>query len=485
MEENKEGTQQAAQEAYVRQLAELSARVLHMTEEQKQRNAAKIEELNKRVAALPPALRGLYAQKLRSLAPEAPVPQAAPVQQPPAADAAYEPEYADGYEYEEEDEDEQYEILKTFLKDRQSAILDEMSDDELADLIGELDDPEERADVLSKLDIEDKTHIESLLKYDPSTAGGIMTTEFISIKANNTVLKTLEYLQTQVEEDTTYYLYVLDKEKVLKGVISLRDIVSSSFDTPIMDIVNPNVKTVDVNMDQEEVAKKFMKYGFYMMPVVDSEYHMLGVIEIDDVMDVMEEETTEDINLMAGMSGEERVDSTVLESAKSRIPWLIVNLFTAVMAAAVVANFESTIAKVVSLSSVMSIVTGMGGNAGTQSLTILCRGLSLGEVDKDNAFQIFCKEITVGLLSGIVIGIIVAFGAWWFASNPWFGLVAGLAMILNMLAANIAGYLVPVILKRLNIDPALASGVFVTTVTDCMGFFFFLGLATLFLPLLV
>ena len=402
---------------------------------------------------------------------------------------------------EEEDEDEQYEILKTFLKDRQSAILDEMSDDELADLIGELDDPEERADVLSKLDIEDKTHIESLLKYDPSTAGGIMTTEFISIKANNTVLKTLEYLQTQVEEDTTYYLYVLDKEKVLKGVISLRDIISSPFDTPIMDIVNPNVKTVDVNMDQEEVAKKFMKYGFYMMPVVDSEYRMLGVIEIDDVMDVMEEETTEDINLMAGMSGEERVDSTVLESAKSRIPWLIVsspmakparyipwlivNLFTAVMAAAVVANFESTIAKVVSLSSVMSIVTGMGGNAGTQSLTILCRGLSLGEVDKDNAFQIFCKEITVGLLSGIVIGIIVAIGAWWFASNPWFGLVAGLAMILNMLAANIAGYLVPVILKRLNIDPALASGVFVTTVTDCMGFFFFLGLATLFLPLLI
>ena len=156
-----------------------------------------------------------------------------------------------------------------------------------------------------------------------------------------------------------------------------------------MDIVNPNVKTVDVYMDQEEVAKKFMKYGFYMMPVVDSEYRMLGEIDIDDVMDVMEEETTEDINLMAGMSGEERVDSTVLESAKSRIPWLIVNLFTAVMAAAVVANFESTIAKVVSFSSVMSIVTGMGGNAGTQSLTILCRGLSLGEVDKDNAFQIF------------------------------------------------------------------------------------------------
>ena len=396
---------------------------------------------------------------------------------------------------EEEDEDEQYEILKTFLKDRQSAILDEMSDDELADLIGELDDPEERADVLSKLDIEDKTHIESLLKYDPSTAGGIMTTEFISIKANNTVLKTLEYLQTQVEEDTTYYLYVLDKEKVLKGVISLRDIVSSSFDTPIMDIVNPNVKTVDVNMDQEEVAKKFLKelestYGkteveYAVITQRVQKYIAENVTVKEGSEPTTEEETTEDINLMAGMSGEERVDSTVLESAKSRIPWLIVNLFTAVMAAAVVANFESTIAKVVSLSSVMSIVTGMGGNAGTQSLTILCRGLSLGEVDKDNAFQIFCKEITVGLLSGIVIGIIVAFGAWWFASNPWFGLVAGLAMILNMLAANIAGYLVPVILKRLNIDPALASGVFVTTVTDCMGFFFFLGLATLFLPLLI
>ena len=274
------------------------------------------------------------------------------------------------------------------------------------------------------------------------------------------------------------------KEK--KELVSYRyNGVESSFDTPILDITNENVKTINYLEDQEDVAKTFMKYSFIMMPVVDDENRMLGIIEIDDIMDVIEDETTEDINLMAGMSGEERVDSTLIESYISRVPWLIVNLATAVMAAAVVDKFSGTIAKVVSLASIMSIVTGMGGNAGTQSLTILVRGLSLGEIDRDNALKIFFKEVGVGLLTGITIGIFVGLGSWWFAHNPWFGLVAALAMVLNMVAANIAGYLVPVVLRKCHIDPALASGVFVTTVTDCLGFLFFLGLATLFLPVLV
>ena len=186
---------------------------------------------------------------------------------------------------------------------------------------------------------------------------------------------------------------------------------------------------------------------------------------------------------MGGTSSEERADNTIGESFKSRIPWLIVNLITAVMAAAVVAQFEGTIEKVVSLSAIMSIVTGMGGNAGTQSLTVLVRGLSLGEVERDNAMKIFLKEVAVGVLSGIVIGILVAIGSTFYAhGNPWFGVVAFFFFFLNMICANIAGFVVPVVLKKCHADPALASGVFVTTVTDCMGFFFFLGLATLFLP---
>jgi magnesium transporter len=386
---------------------------------------------------------------------------------------------------EEDDEDDQYTLLTSLLKDRQREILDEMSDDELADIVGELDE-EEKSQVLSNLDHDDKQTIENLLTYDPETAGGLMTTDYISIRAKNTVLDTLNYLHSASLEDLPkYYLYVVDKDGILKGVVSLRDIVESSFDTPILDITNENVKTINYLEDQEDVAKTFMKYSFIMMPVVDDENRMLGIIEIDDIMDVIEDETTEDINLMAGMSGEERVDSTLVESYISRVPWLIVNLATAVMAAAVVDKFSGTIAKVVSLASIMSIVTGMGGNAGTQSLTILVRGLSLGEIDRDNALKIFFKEVGVGLLTGITIGIFVGLGSWWFAHNPWFGLVAALAMILNMVAANIAGYLVPVVLRKCHIDPALASGVFVTTVTDCLGFLFFLGLATVFLPLLV
>lgn len=386
---------------------------------------------------------------------------------------------------EEDDEDDQYTLLTSLLKDRQREILDEMSDDELADIVGELDE-EEKSQVLSNLDHDDKQTIENLLTYDPETAGGLMTTDYISIRAKNTVLDTLNYLHSASLEDLPkYYLYVVDKDGILKGVVSLRNIVESSFDTPILDITNDNVKTINYLEDQEDVAKTFMKYSFIMMPVVDDENRMLGIIEIDDIMDVIEDETTEDINLMAGMSGEERVDSTLIESYISRVPWLIVNLATAVMAAAVVDKFSGTIAKVVSLASIMSIVTGMGGNAGTQSLTILVRGLSLGEIDRDNALKIFFKEVGVGLLTGITIGIFVGLGSWWFAHNPWFGLVAALAMVLNMVAANIAGYLVPVVLRKCHIDPALASGVFVTTVTDCLGFLFFLGLATLFLPLLV
>ena len=385
---------------------------------------------------------------------------------------------------EEDDEDDQYELLKLFSDAKQKEILDEMSKDEITDLIGELEEDEKQA-ILDKMDKEDKEDVERLLTFDPDTAGGIMTTEYISIRARNTVEKTLKFLQENTEEDTTYYLYVVDPHNVLKGVVSLRDIVTSSFDTQMMSITNPNVKSVMYNEDQEEVARKFQKYGFIMMPVVDEMDHLLGVIEFDDIIDIMQEESTEDINLLGGVNSEERLDSTVGESFKSRIPWLIVNLFTAVLAAAVVSFFEGTIAQVVTLATVMPIVTGMGGNAGTQSLTIVVRGLSLGEMSKENAIGIMLKEVAVGFCSGVVIGIIVAIGSMLFEGNPIFGLVTGLAMFLNMILANIAGYFIPVILEKFHVDPALASGVFVTTVTDVLGFFFFLGLATIFLPYLI
>lgn len=385
---------------------------------------------------------------------------------------------------EEEDDEDKYELLKLFSDVKQKHILEEMSKDEVTDLLGELAD-EEQQELLAKLDSEDRQDVKELMSYPKECAGGLMTTEFISIRARNTVRQTLEYLQQNTDAETTYYLYVTDRQNVLKGVVSLRDIVSSAFDTNMLEITNPNVISVQYDEDQEAVWKQFEKYGFVMMPVVDEENHMLGVITVDDIMDVIQEETTEDINRLGQVGKEERIDSPLFESLKSRLPWLVINLFTAVLAAAVVSFFEGTISQVVSLATIMPIVTGMGGNAGTQSLTIVVRGLSLNELTKENAVKILAKEIGVGLFSGIAIGFLIAIGAMLFEQNPMFGLVTGAAMFLNMILANIAGYFIPVLLEKCHVDPALASGVFVTTVTDVLGFLFFLGLATAALPYLL
>ncbi|MDU3354498.1 magnesium transporter [Clostridium sp.] len=382
---------------------------------------------------------------------------------------------------EEEEDEEKYEILKKFSENKQKKILGEMSSDELTDLVGVLDEEETR-DVLKKINEEDRKDVYKLLSYEPDTAGGIMATEFVSIRENKTIEKTLKYLQKEAPDaESAYYLYVINKENVLKGVVSLRDIVCNDFDTKISEITNTNVISVPYYMDQEEVASKFEKYGFMTMPVVDENNKILGIVTVDDIVEVMQEETTEDIHRLGGVDEEEKVDGSLRDSVKSRLPWLIVNLITAIIAASVVGAFEGTISQVVTLATFMPIVAGMGGNAGTQSLTIVVRGIALGELDKDNGMRIFIKELLVGLTTGVVIGAIIAVLGFIWERNFVFGIVIGVAMILNMMVATMSGFIVPVILKKLKIDPALASAVFVTTVTDVLGFFFFLGLATMFI----
>ncbi|WP_394877761.1 magnesium transporter [Clostridium paraputrificum] len=386
---------------------------------------------------------------------------------------------------EEEDDEEKYEILKKFSENKQKKILGEMSSDELTDLVGVLDE-EEIKDVLKKINEEDRKDVYKLLSYEPDTAGGIMATEFVSIRENKTIEKTLKYLQKEAPDaESAYYLYVINKENVLKGVVSLRDIVCNDFDTKISEITNINVISVPYYMDQEEVASKFEKYGFMTMPVVDENNKILGIVTVDDIVEVMQEETTEDIHRLGGVDEEEKVDGSLRDSVKSRLPWLIVNLITAILAASVVGAFEGTISQVVTLATFMPIVAGMGGNAGTQSLTIVVRGIALGELDKDNGMRIFIKELLVGLVTGIVIGAIIAVLGFIWERNFVFGIVIGVAMILNMMVATMSGFIVPVILKKLKVDPALASAVFVTTVTDVLGFFFFLGLATMFISYLI
>lgn len=383
------------------------------------------------------------------------------------------------------DEETQFELISHFPVKRQKSILSELSSDELADLIGSLDE-EESKEIIEKLDQEDRKEVQKLLAYLPETAGGIMATEFVSIRESRTVKSTIDYLQKNVNDaEALYYLYIVDKEDHLKGVVTLRDIVTKPYDTPICEISNPHVISIPYDMDQEEVANRFDKYGFLMMPVVDEQNKIIGIITVDDVMEIIKEETTEDINRLAGVDKEERLDSTLQESIKSRLPWLLINLLTAILASYVVSKFEGTIEKVVTLATIMPIVAGMGGNAGTQTMTIMIRGISLGELNSKNQIRILIKEFLIGTFTGAVIGVIVGLIGYLMEGKIIFGFVVGTAMILNMIAATVSGYFIPILLKKMKIDPALASSVFVTTVTDVLGFFFFLGLATAFIQYLI
>lgn len=383
------------------------------------------------------------------------------------------------------DEETQFELISHFPVKRQKSILSELSSDELADLIGSLDE-EESKEIIEKLDQEDRKEVQKLLAYLPETAGGIMATEFVSIRESRTVKSTIDYLQKNVNDaEALYYLYIVDKEDRLKGVVTLRDIVTKPYDTPISEISNPHVISIPYDMDQEEVANRFDKYGFLMMPVVDEQNKIIGIITVDDVMEIIKEETTEDINRLAGVDKEERLDSTLQESIKSRLPWLLINLLTAILASYVVSKFEGTIEKVVTLATIMPIVAGMGGNAGTQTMTIMIRGISLGELNSKNQIRILIKEFLIGTFTGAVIGVIVGLIGYLMEGKIIFGFVVGTAMILNMIAATVSGYFIPILLKKMKIDPALASSVFVTTVTDILGFFFFLGLATAFIQYLI
>ncbi|PKM52003.1 MAG: magnesium transporter [Firmicutes bacterium HGW-Firmicutes-7] len=383
------------------------------------------------------------------------------------------------------EDDEKYEILSLFPSSKQMEIVEEMASDELVDLLGAIQ-PDEANEILDKMSREDAKELVELMHYDQDSAGGIMAKEYISVMRNMTVKETLELLRKEEPEaETAYYLYVLNESGQLNGVVSLRDLVISDLDVRISDIMHEKIITVPVHMDQEEVGRIFEKYDYLSMPVVDDEDRMLGIISIDDIMDVLRFENTEDIFKLAGIGEGESLNNSLKESISKRLPWLFVNLMTALIASATVNLFQGTIQKVVVLATLMPIIAGMGGNAGTQTLTIIVRGIALGELTFENAKRVLIKEVGVGLLAGTSIGITVGLLAFFWDQNPILGVVIGLAMLLNMIVATISGYFVPVILKKFHIDPALASAVFVTTVTDVLGFFFFLGLATLFIEYLI
>lgn len=381
--------------------------------------------------------------------------------------------------------DEKFILLSLFPSRQKQDIISEMSSDELADMLGNIDEDTQNR-ILEGMEEDHREEIEELLSFSPETAGGIMATEFVSVKETMTIDETLTFLRDIAPNaETPYYIYVLDDHDVLKGIVPIRAILTSLPDVLLKDVMLENVATIPASMDQEDVSNIFQKYGYMAMPVVNEEHVMLGIITVDDIMEVLSDEHTEDMYRLAGLDEEEEIDGSVLDSIRSRLPWLLVNLVTAILASATVSLFDATISKVVALAVFMPLVTGMGGNAGTQTLTLIIRGIALGEIDYENKKEILRKEFLVGVLHGAALGLIVAILGGLWEGNAVFGLVIGVAMFLNMVIAALSGFFIPLLLKKMGIDPALASAVFVTTMTDVLGFFFFLGFATLMLTYLL
>jgi len=320
-----------------------------------------------------------------------------------------------------------------------------------------------------------------LLEYAEKTAGRIMNPKVFALAEDITAGEAITALQGSRDVEVVFYLYVIDVRRHLVGVVSLRRLLLVAPDTPLKRIMTTDLISVRADMDQEEVARLVASYNLLAIPVVDEENKLVGVITVDDVIDVIKDEATEDVYRLAGVAGDDRVFTPARESLRKRLPWLLINLATAFLAASVVGLFKNTIDKVVALAIYMPVVAGMGGNAATQTLTVIVRGIALGELTWSNTRKALFKEAVVGMGNGIACGAIGALVAWLFSSDPWLGGILAMAMIINMFVAATAGTLIPLMLRALKVDPALASSVFITTLTDVFGFFSFLGLATVFL----
>jgi magnesium transporter len=371
-------------------------------------------------------------------------------------------------------------LLATRSAEEIAKLAQEIPSDDAAALIDYL--PEDlSAAVLDLMRPKESGVVENLLEYDEQTAGRIMNPHVFALNEDMTVGEAITELQSNRDVEMVFYLYVVDERTHLVGVVSLRRLLLVSPETPLKRIMTADLTSARVDMDQEEVARLVASYNLLAIPVVDEENKLVGVITVDDVIDVIKDEATEDIMHLAGVSGDERAFTPASESLRKRLPWLGVNLATAFLAASVVALFEGTISQITALAVFMPIVAGMGGNAATQTLTVIVRGIALGELSWGNSRKALLKEAIVGIGNGVVLGLVAAVVAWATRGNPVLGLVLCAAMIINMFVAATAGTLVPLGLRAVNVDPALASSVFITTLTDVFGFLSFLGLATIFM----
>jgi len=370
------------------------------------------------------------------------------------------------------------ELLLKMHPDKRTEIVEELDYDDATDIISQLEEHEQK-EILGDLSEDDASNIRQLLSYDEDTAGGLMNTEFIRINLNLTKKDAIEEIIRQSEEIEEFYtIFVIDDFNVFQGIVSLKDIIKAKGNVKITELVKPDVAWVTPNTDQEEVAKLISQYNITSIPVLDEEMHLLGRVTFDDVIDVLEDENTEDILKISGVSEDEELSGNWVEAVKSRLPWLVINLATAFLASSVVRYFEPTLEKIAVLSAYMTIIAGMGGNAATQALAVTVRRISLYDLTDNQAYRTVLKEFTVGLINGAVTGMIVFIFALAFDANPMLGFVIFMAMTGNLVIAGVTGAGIPLILKRVGIDPAIASSIIITTFTDVFGFLLLLGMAS-------
>lgn len=356
-------------------------------------------------------------------------------------------------------------------------ILDLVERDDAVDILHDM--PVERAQ--ETLGAMTTAHeVAPLLLHADETAGGRMTSDFVALNRQWTVEDALTYLRrTKPEAEQAFYLYVVDDEQRLEGVVSLRHLVVGEPDERIADLMAPDVMSVTTTDDQEEVAREIQRYNFVALPVVDEHHRLVGVVSVDDLMDVVAEEATEDMYRMAGLVEDESLLRPVTRSVAPRLSWLLLAFLSALAGAAVVNAFEDTIARVAVLAVFMPVVASLGGNTGVQTITLMVRSLALGEVELGDVAHILRREMLIAAINGIVLGLLFGTLAYAWQGNTTLGIVAGVAMLANVATAAVVGVVVPLTLRAARLDPALASGAVVTTMTDMLGFFFFLGLATL------
>ncbi len=358
-------------------------------------------------------------------------------------------------------------------------IVDELQDDDAADLIGQLDVAAQER-ILAQ--VEDRSGLDRLLRYDQHTAGGLMTTHVVKVLANDTVAGALGEIRRQSEELADFYqIFVVDGGDILIGSLPLKGLVTSAPERPVRDILEEADITVTPDVDQEEVARLMGKYHLASVPVVDPARRLLGCVTFDDITHVVQEETTEDLLKFGGVSGDEELSEHWRPAVRSRLPWLLINLMTAFVAKSVIDAQQDVIRSLPLIAAWLGVIAGMGGNAGTQALAVTVRRVALGLIATGHARRIIANELLVGALNGLATGLVVAVVGLLTHSGAMLGLVVGLAMFGNLVVAGASGALIPLMLHRLKIDPAIASSIFVTTFTDVFGFGLVLVLARVLL----